>query len=100
MISNLTAAIVLLFFLGIFNSFISVCANAILQGDSDTQMRGRIYGVLTSLTGGVSLLPVVFSSILADIVGVGRTLSVIGIAVLTAGLYHYLQRKTVNNTIR
>lgn len=99
-ISNLTTAIVLLFFLGIFNSFISVCANAILQGDSNTQMRGRIYGVLTSLTGGVSLLPVVFSSILADIVGVGRTLSVIGIAVLTAGLYHYLQRREVTNNIK
>lgn len=96
-ISNLVSAIFLLFFLGIFNSFISVCANAILQGDSNTQMRGRIYGVLTSLTGGVSLLPVVFSSILADIVGVSRALMVLGIVVLSAGLYHHLQRKAAYN---
>lgn len=99
-ISNLVSAIILLFFLGIFNSFISVCANAILQGDADTQMRGRIYGVLTSLTGGVSLLPVVFSSILADIVGVSRALLVLGLAVLIAGIYHYLQRKTVTSIIK
>lgn len=98
--NNLTAAIILLLSLGIFNSLISVCANAILQSDSDSQMRGRIYGVLTSLTGGVSLLPVVFSSILADIAGVSRALSVVGLAVLATGIYHYLQRRSINNTIK
>lgn len=97
--SNLTISILLLFFLGLFNSFISVCANAILQADSDTKMRGRVYGVLTSLTGGVSVLPVVFSGILADFAGVGKALSVLGFVVLGTGIYHYLQRRKVNNTI-
>lgn len=97
-VTNLVVAIVLLFLLGIFNSFISVPANAILQGDSDTKMRGRVYGVLTSLTGGVSLLPVIFSGILADVAGVGKALFVLGIAVLTMGTYNYLQRRGVSNT--
>lgn len=99
-LSNLTIAMALLFLLGIFNSFISVCANAILQADSDVKMRGRVYGVLTSLTGGVSVLPVVFSGILADIAGVGKALSVLGILVLGSGIYNYLQRRNVNNTIK
>ena len=90
---------VLLFFLGVFNSFISVCANAVLQADSDTKIRGRVYGVLTSLTGGVSILPGIFSGILADVAGVGRALSVIGMVVLFSGIYHYLQRRTVNNNM-
>lgn len=94
-IDNLTAAVILLFSLGIFNSFISVPANAILQGDSQSQMRGRVYGVLTSLTGGVSFLPVVFSGIIADIAGVGKALATIGAIVFISGIYHYLLRKRV-----
>lgn len=98
-INNLVIAMILLFLLGVANSFVSVPSNAILQGDSSSQMRGRVYGVLTSLTGGVSLIPVVFSGILADIAGVERALSVLGAAVLFAGIYHYLQRRKVNNNI-
>lgn len=99
-VTNLALAVILLFFLGVFNSFISVPANAILQTDSDTKMRGRIYGVLTSLTGGVSILPGIFSGIIADVAGVGRALLIIGIVVLLSGIYHYLQRRPVNNTIK
>jgi len=99
-VNNLIIAMILLFLLGVSNSFISVPANAILQGDSSSQMRGRVYGVLTSLTGGVSLVPVVFSGMLADIAGVEKALSILGVAVLTAGIYHYLQRRKVNNTIK
>lgn len=98
--TNLVAAIVLLFLLGFFNSFISVPANTILQGDSENNMRGRVYGVLTSLTGGASMIPVVFSGVLADRVGVGRTLSILGFSVLAVGIYQYLKRREVNNTIR
>ncbi|MCL4338181.1 MFS transporter [Patescibacteria group bacterium] len=92
--TNLTVAIVLLFILGLFNSFINVPANTILQGDTHHSMRGRVYGVLTSMTGGVSFLPVVFSGVLADIVGVGKTLFIIGIIILIAGIYHYFDRRS------
>ena len=98
--TNLASAIILLFLLGFFNSFISVPSNTILQGDSKSNMRGRVYGVLTSMTGGVSLIPVVFSGVLADRVGVSRALSIIGFSVLAVGIYQYLKRREVNNTIR
>ncbi len=92
-VDNLYIAMFLLFLLGIFNSFISVPANTILQADSQANLRGRVYGVLTSMTGGVSFLPVVFSGILADVVGVDKTLLIIGLTVLAAGIYHYLDRR-------
>lgn len=92
-IGNLYVAMFLLLLLGFFNSFISIPASTILQEDSEGQLRGRVYGVLTSLIGGVSVLPVLFSGILADTVGVGRTLSYIGILVLLIGFYHYYQRR-------
>ena len=98
-ISNLFLAMLFLFLLGMFNSFISVPANTILQAETRSNMRGRVYGVLTSLTGGVSFLPVVFSGILADNFGVGRTLSIIGMIILTIGGYHYLQRRNYHTTI-
>lgn len=86
--------------LGIFNSFVNVPANTILQEDSEKAMRGRVYGVLTSATGGVSLLPVVFSGILADELGIGVTLSILGILVTALGVYHYLKRQVLTYTIK
>lgn len=98
-INNLTIAFVLLLSLGVFNSFVSVPSNTILQEDADDRMRGRVYGVLTSLTGGVSIIPVIFSGILADVVGVEKTLFILGTTVLFIGFYHYLQRKKSNYNI-
>ena len=97
---NLMAAFILLMLIGMFNSFINVPASTILQEDSDSNVRGRVYGVLTSLTGGISFLPVVFSGIMADILGVGPALFILGIIILLIGFYQYLKRKGVSNIIK
>ena len=99
-ISNLAVAVVLLLLMGFFNSLINVPSSTILQEDSESDIRGRVYGVLTSLTGGVSFLPVVFSGILADILGVGSALFILGIIILLIGFYQYLKRIEVNNIIK
>jgi len=78
----------LLLLLGFSNSFITVPTSTVLQQESESQMRGRVYGVLTSLTGGVSVLPVVFSGVLADSVGIDKTLFVIGTIILVIGIAH------------
>ncbi len=93
LIKNVYFAITLLLFLGFFNSIISVPANTILQEDSDEEIRGRVYGALTSLTGGVSLLPVVFSGMMADFMGVAKTLLIIGIIIEAASLYEFIRRR-------
>lgn len=100
LVNSLYLSIFLLFLLGISNSFVSVPANTILQEDSQSDMRGRVYGVLTSMTGGVSLMPVLFSGLLADTMGIEKTLFFIGIAVLIVGAYHFLQRRKANHIIR
>jgi MFS family permease len=92
MIDNIYLAMILLFLIGIFNSFITVPANTILQSDSNSQMRGRVYGVLTSLTGGISFIPVIFSGIFADFLGISLTLFVIGIIVTVIGTFQYIKR--------
>lgn len=97
---NLVVAFILLLLIGMFNSFVNVPASTILQEDSDSNVRGRVYGVLTSLTGGVSFVPVVFSGIMADIIGVGSTLFILGIIILLIGFHQYLKRMEVNNIIK
>lgn len=97
---NLVVAFILLLLIGMFNSFVNVPASTILQEDSDNNVRGRVYGVLTSLTGGVSFLPVVFSGIMADIIGVGSTLFILGIIILLIGFHQYLKRMEVSNIIK
>ncbi len=99
-VNNLAVAILLIFLLGIFNSFITVPTNTILQEETHSDMRGRVYGFLTALTGGASLLPVVFSGVLADVMGVGRTLVVLGVFVLFFSMPKYLQRIRLNNNIK
>ncbi|MBI2616799.1 MFS transporter [Candidatus Gottesmanbacteria bacterium] len=92
-IGTIFPVMILLFLLGMMNSFITVPANTILQQDSSGGIRGRVYGVLTALTGGVSIIPVVFSGLLADTIGVGKTLTLVGGIVFVSGIYHYFQRQ-------
>lgn len=93
LIRNIIFSFMLLLFLGFFNSIISVPANTILQEDSDEEIRGRVYGALTSLTGGVSLLPVVFSGMMADFAGVAKTLLIIGIIIESVSIYEFMRRR-------
>lgn len=85
-------SLLLIFMIGLFNSFITVPASTILQEDTDGDMRSRVYGVLTSVSGGISVLPVIFSGILADIMGTGKTMLIIGISVLAIGIYKYHEK--------
>jgi len=48
--------------------------------------------VMTSLTGGFSILPVLFSGLMADFVGISRTLVVIGIFVLGMAVFYFIKR--------
>jgi len=90
--SSLVIVSILLALLGFFNAFMSVPANTILQEESRSNIRGRVYGVLSALIGGVSLIPVVFSGILADIFGVSLALFIIGAIIVSIGMYKLIRR--------
>lgn len=76
----------LFFLLGVANSLLDVPANSMLQEHSEGEMRGRIYGLLTSAVGGVGILPVVIGGVLADTIGVGKVIFFLGVVVLGYGI--------------
>ena len=74
--------VVLAFILGFATSFVFVPANTILQEETSDETRGKIYGVLNTLIGISSLIPVLIVGGLADLLGVKVVITGIGIAVL------------------
>lgn len=73
---------VLAFILGFATAFIFVPANTILQEETSDESRGKIYGVLNTLIGITSIIPVVLVGGLADIIGVKSVITWVGIFVI------------------
>ena len=74
--------VVLAFILGLANSLVFVPANTILQEKTSDEFRGKIYGLLNSVVGVLSLLPIIIVGGLSDIIGVGAVLYGIGISLV------------------
>lgn len=74
--------VVLAFVLGFATSFVFVPANTILQEETSDESRGKIYGLLNTLIGVTSLIPVLIVGGLADLIGVKEVITGIGVAVL------------------
>lgn len=85
--------LILFFLLGISNSMLDVPANSILQKEAEGEMRGRVYGLLTAAVGGVGILPVVVSGILADLFGVGKVIFLLGLLIMGYGVYRIRYNK-------
>lgn len=83
---------VLAFALGLANAFVFVPSNTILQEKTSDEFRGKVYGALNALIGVVSLLPVIIVGELADIFGVGRVLTGLGIVLAGIAVYRIFQR--------
>lgn len=83
----------LFFLLGIANSLLDVPANSMLQDHAEGDMRGRVYGVLSAAVGGIGILPVLLGGILADAIGVGKVISILGAVIALYGMYRVRYRK-------
>ncbi|MCX6793867.1 MAG: MFS transporter [Candidatus Gottesmanbacteria bacterium] len=90
---GLPIAMVLFFCLGVANSLLDAPANSILQDEAKGSMRGRVYGMLTAAVGGVGILPVIIGGVLADVVGVGRVILLLGLVILAYGVYRMKYNK-------
>jgi len=88
-------AVLLFFILGASNALIDVPANTILQGATNKEFRGRVYGVLTAMIGGTAILPVIGGGALADILGVGKVIFAIALLILGLGLYRILLKSKI-----
>lgn len=78
--------IVLAFILGFANALVFVPSNTILQEETSDEFRGKVYGMLNALVGAFSLIPIILVGELADLVGVSKVLTGIGIFILVIGI--------------
>jgi len=92
----LVIILLLFFFLGVANSLLDVPANSILQRSAEGDMRGRVYGMLTAAVGGIGVMPVILGGLLADTIGVGKVILIMGSIILGYGLYRIRYNGKIN----
>lgn len=78
--------LVLAFLAGFANALIFVPSQAQIQGTVPQDFRSKIYGLLFALIGIFSLVPILIAGGIADILGVGAVLAIIGLTILLLGL--------------
>lgn len=81
-INVLHIMLVLAFIIGFATAFVFIPANTILQEETTEESRGKIYGLLNSMVGIISFVPVLLVGGLADVIGVKAVITGIGIIVL------------------
>jgi MFS family permease len=86
-------AVTLFFLLGIANAMLDVPSNGILQGEATGDLRGRVYGMLTAGVGGVGIIPVVIGGLMADTLGVGKVIFILGLLILVYGIHRVRYNK-------
>ncbi|MFH0863930.1 MAG: MFS transporter [Candidatus Gottesmanbacteria bacterium] len=96
---NLYLAVTILFLIGAANALIDVPANTNLQEHAPAELRGRVYGVLTSLVGGAAILPVIFTGVAADLFGIEKVIFTISILILLFGIYR-LSKERYNRNVK
>lgn len=92
-INILHMLVVLAFFLGLANSFVFVPSNTILQEETSDEFRGKVYGVLNTMVGFFSLLPIILVGGLADLIGTKSVITGIGGIVIFIGILNYIFSK-------
>jgi len=92
-INILHIIVVLAFIIGFSISLVFIPSNATIQVETNEKMRGRMYGLLSSLIGAVSFLPVVLVGGLADLLGVGFVITGVGILLIFLSMVYLFMIK-------
>ena len=79
--------------IGFAFSLVFVPSNTILQEETTDRQRGKIYGSLNTLVGICSILPVLGAGALADIFGVSKVITVIGLIIISISLLRIFKYK-------
>lgn len=75
------------FLLGAAMVSIIIPSQTVLQENTPEQLRGKVFSVLAVVMQGLSLLPVFFAGILADLFGTLPLLLILGVATILIGLF-------------
>lgn len=93
-INILHIMVVLAFAMGIANSLIFVPSNTTLQEETSEDFRGKAYGILNTMVGFLSLIPIILVGGLADLAGTKNVIVGIGLTVMLVwGISLLTQRK-------
>jgi MFS family permease len=84
--SLLSIVVAVAFFAGIAYAFVAIPAQTQLQEDLPEDVRGRVFGVLNMLVSVASFLPILIVGPIADTIGTTLVLSMVAIAIVSAGL--------------
>lgn len=87
--------LVLAFLAGFANALIFVPSQALIQEAIPESFRSKIYGLLFALIGVFSLFPIIISGTVADILGVGTVLILLGIIVIVIGIVRLEFKKII-----
>lgn len=85
-ITRLHMLIFISFILGLANALVFVPSNTILQEKTTDESRGKVYGVLNTVIGVFSLVPIILTGSLSDILGVGQVITGIGVVLIFLGI--------------
>ncbi len=77
--------LLLAFFAGFANALIFIPSQAVIQEVVPEEYRSKVYGLLFSLIGLFSLVPIMIAGGIADVFGVGTVLLIMGASVLILG---------------
>lgn len=89
-INILHVLVAVAFVMGLANAFIFVPSNTIIQEETSDEFRGKVYGVLNTMVGFFSLLPIILVGGLADLIGVKSVITIIGGIVLGVGILSHI----------
>jgi MFS family permease len=81
----LIAVMVFAGLLGLANAATVIPANTTIQEGTPDELRGRVFSVLNALGNLGSTVPVLVIGVLADLLGVGRLMLLVGLAILLIG---------------
>ncbi len=92
-ITGLHILFLLAFVLGFGNAFVFIPANTILQEETSDEVRGKVYGALSTLVGLFSFIPIILAGSFADLIGVKGVLTMIGLSVLAIAAFRIFLSK-------
>jgi MFS family permease len=92
-ITNIHVMFVMAVLIGFAFSLIFVPSNTILQEETTDEQRGKIYGSLNTLVGLVSIFPVLGAGLLADLIGVSKVITLIGLSIIAISLLRFFKYK-------
>lgn len=83
-VNNINLALVAITFAGLMSGYVSINFLTLMQTNTENHLRGRVFGYLTTLTGGLAPLAAALSGIIADALDKNISLIYISCGVITA----------------